>query len=196
MVVTMKNITPIDPVWLGTLAKGSCMLSLGQPLPTPLPSYDKEKDAILCSVSTKFGTRGWEIPPVQVEMFDVLQQPEAKKNGHFMTDDSFRWFARFLLEGKVLPELAGVLSMLNEEPSGITRKRPLKKVALFVSALSSAGVDSAAALRKHWAQVDDKFLFRHLKKWTKEEYNDEVKRIWIAAVKENINQWNEDEQAK
>jgi ATP-dependent RNA helicase DHX37/DHR1 len=184
-ITNMKNITPVDPSWLGALAEGSHMLFLGEPLPTPLPSYDTDKDAILCSVSTKFGSRGWDIPPVQVEMFGALQCPDAKKSVHFLVDDSFRWFARFLLEGKVLPELVGLKGMLNDEPSIITRKKPLKKVALLVSALSSAGVDSAAALRRHWAQVDDKFLFHHLKSWTKGEHTADVKRIWIAAVKTN-----------
>jgi ATP-dependent RNA helicase DHX37/DHR1 len=188
-VTNMKNITPVDPSWLGSLAKGSHMLLLGEPLPTPLPSYDADNDAILCSVSTKFGSRGWDIPPVQVKMFDALQSPDAKKCFHFLVDDSFRWFARFLLEGKVLPELVGLTRMLNDEPSIITRKKPLKKVALLVSALSSAGVDSAAALRRHWAQVDDKFLFPHLKNWTKGEHAADVKRIWIATVKTNVKQW-------
>lgn len=188
-VATMKNITPIDPSWLGSLAKGSRMLSLGEPLPSPLPSYDVDLDAILCSVSTKFGSRGWEIPPVQVEMFEALHSSDTKKSGHFLVDDSFRWFARFLLEGKVLPELSGLTEMLNDEPSIITRKKPMKKVALLVSALSSAGVDSAGALRKHWAEVDDKFLFSHLKSWTKGEHKAEVKCMWIAAVKSNVKQW-------
>jgi hypothetical protein len=78
---------------------------------------------------------------------------------------------------------------LNDEPSIITRKKPLKKVALIVSALSSAGVDNAGALRKHWAEVDDKFLFSNLKSWTKQEYKAEVKQIWIGAVKGNVKQW-------
>lgn len=188
-IINMKNITPVDPMWLGSLAKGSHMLSLGEPLPAPLPLYDAEKDAIFCSVSTRFGSHGWEIPPVQVEMFDALHSPNAKKRGHFLVDDSFRWFARFLLEGKVLPELSGLAGMLNDEASIITRNKPLKKVALLVSALSSAGVDSAAALRRHWADVDDKFLFPYLKNWTKEEHTADVKRIWIAAVKANVKQW-------
>lgn len=188
-IATMKNITPVDPSWLGPLAKGSRMLTLGEPLPSPLPSYDADQDAILCSVSTKYGSRGWEIPPVQVEMYGALQSPEVKKSGHFLVDDSFRWFARFLLEGKVLRELEGLSDMLNDEPSIITRKKPMKKVALLVSALSSTGVDSGAALRKHWAEVDDKFLFSHLKSWTKGEHKTEVKRMWIATVKSNVIQW-------
>lgn len=190
-VARMKNVTPIDPSWLGSLAKGSRLLSLGEPLPSPLPSYDTDQDAILCSVTTKFGGRGWEVPPVQVEMFEALQSSEAKRSGHFLVDDSFRWFARFLLEGKVLCELKGLSDMLNDEPSIITRKKPMKKVALLVSALSSAGVDSARALRKHWVEVDDKFLFPHLKNWTKPEHKADVKRMWIAAVKANVKKWND-----
>jgi ATP-dependent RNA helicase DHX37/DHR1 len=185
----MKNITPIDPAWLGSLAKGSQLLRLGEPVPSPQPVYDSEKDAVMCCVMTKFGSHGWEIPPVRIEMFDTLQSTESKRSCHFLGDDSFRWFARFLLEGKVLPELKNLASLLNDSPAVITRRTPITKVALLVSALSGNGIDSATALRKHWAEIDDKFLFRHLKSWIKSEHVADAKQLWIDAVKENVKLW-------
>jgi ATP-dependent RNA helicase DHX37/DHR1 len=182
-VAVMKNITPVDPSWLGLLADRSNLLSVGEPLSLPLPVYDSEKDAVMCSAMTKFGNQGWEIPPIKVEMFDALQSPTAKQNVHFFPDDSFRWFGRFLLEGKVLPELKGLEDMLNDSPAAITRRMPISKVALFVSKLASEGIDSAGALRKHWAEVDNKFLFPQLKGWVKKDHQAEAKKLWIAAVK-------------
>ena len=189
-VVIMKNVTPIDPSWLGSLAQGSSLLRLGEPMSFPLPSYDSDRDAVLCSVVTKFGNRGWEIPPVKVEMYSTLQKV-GKQSTHFLVDDSFRWFARFLLEGKVLPELLNLTAFLNDDPSVITRKVPVSKVALLVSTLSSAGIDSGQALRKHWAEVDDKFLFKNLRTWTKPENAAEVKHIWMTTVQTNIKRWKD-----
>ena len=184
VVAVMKNLTPIDPTWLGVLAKGSRLLSVEEPLPSPLPVYNAEKDAIMCSAKTKFGKHGWEIPSVKVEMFDALQ--ESKQTTSFMPDDSFRWFARFLLEGKIIKELQSLESMLSDSPAIITRRTPVSKVALLVSCLASEGIDSAAALRSHWAQVDNKFLFPQLKAWVKKEHHAEAKKLWIEVVRKSV----------
>ncbi len=188
-VKVMKNITPLDPSWLGELARGTKLLVLGSPLVSPPPSYDAKQDAILCAVSTKFGSHGWEIPPVKAVMFDCLRSPQAKQNADFLLDDSFRWFARFLLEGKVIPELKSLGDFLNDRPTIITRRTPVAKVSTLVSALSGAGVDSASALKKHWAEKDDKFLFKNLKGWIKRESLSDAKKLWIQVVKQSIATW-------
>lgn len=187
----MKNITPIDASWLGRLAKDSRLLVTGDVLSTPNPVYDSHRDSVMCSVRTKFGCHGWEVPPLEVEMFDALHAHGAKKRSAFLSGDSFRWFARFLFEGKVLPELSDLKDMLTDIPSLITRQMPSAKVELLVSALSNAGIDNAAALRKQWAEVDDKFLFSIMKKWIKSDRAVEFRKLWIQAVKHNIRLWNE-----
>jgi hypothetical protein len=55
--------------------------------------------------------------------------------------------------------------------------------------LSGAGIDSASALRKHWAEKDDKFLFKNLKGWIKRESQSQAKKLWIDAVKQNVKIW-------
>mmetsp|Transcript_25755 Transcript_25755/g.53670 ORF Transcript_25755/g.53670 Transcript_25755/m.53670 type:complete len:552 (-) Transcript_25755:1612-3267(-) len=189
-VATLKNITPIDAVWLGILAKGSRLLKLGEPLPTPLPSYDAEEDVILCSVRTRFGSQGWEIPSVQSEMFSVLQSKDAKSSSHFLSDDSFRWFARYLLDGNVFDEFRDLSSMLNDDPALVTRQTPSTKVAMLVSELASAGVDSAAALRKHWSK-DPKFLFAQIQRWVKPDSAAHVKSLWKDTVRKQVKIWKE-----
>jgi ATP-dependent RNA helicase DHX37/DHR1 len=188
-VTVMKNITPIDPSWLGDLSKGTRLLSFGVPKLSPPPTYDEEKDAVLCAMTTKFGSHGWEIPPVKRVMYESLHSPEAKQSSDFLLDDSFRWFARFLLEGKVFPELKEFQGLLNENPTIITKRTPVAKASMLVSALASAGVDSAAALRKHWAEQDDKFLFKCLRSWIKRENQSEAKKLWIDLVKRNVRIW-------
>lgn len=192
-VATMQKVTPIDPEWLAALCHGSNLMTLGSPMATPIPRYTKEKDSIQCAVETKFGNHSWEIPPLYVEMYELIQKEsqsdKKKQTSAVMQDDSFRWFARYLLEGKVITELSGLPPLLNDEPSIITRRKPSKKATLLVSALSDAGVDSAAALRKHWAEKDNKFLFKALKPWVKRDSVDDVKTIWINAVTKHIEVW-------
>lgn len=181
-IATMKNVTPVDPSWLGTLAKGSNLLSLGGPLPAPRPSYDAERDEVMCAVETKFGSHNWEITPVKMRMSDALRKPEAKHSMHFHLDDTYRYFGRFLLEGKVLAELKELASFLNDSPSVMTSKTPSGKVGLIVSALSDAEVDSCAKLLQHWTDVDDKFLFKTLKKWVKPQFSSQAKRDRKSVV--------------
>jgi ATP-dependent RNA helicase DHX37/DHR1 len=194
----MKKITPIDPSWLGRLAEGSRLLSIGEPVASPLPTYDPKNDVILCSVQTKFGSHGWEIPPVQRDMYKILAQRSTLKSTIFMQDDSFRWFARFLLEGKVLQELKDLTEMYNDHPSIITRRSSLvggnvhgqiAKVTLLVSALSQAGIDNVAALQKHWAENDSKFLHSAMKRWVKSGLESKFLTIWKKCVTNSILVW-------
>ena len=65
---TMRNVTPIDSSWLGKIAQGSQLLFLGDLQNTPIPVYDSQNDRILCSVTTKYGDRGWLLSSNQVDM--------------------------------------------------------------------------------------------------------------------------------
>ena len=188
-ILVMKGVTPIDSSWLGQLSTGTRLLSLGAPVLSPPPRYNEEKDCVECCVTTKFGNHGWEVPPVYKVMYDVLHSPSSKNSSEMLLDDSFRWFARFLLHGKVLPELKELEGILTDNPSIITKRKPLAKVSTLVSALSSAGIDSALALRKHWAEKDDKFLFKQMKVWIRQENLAQGKKLWISAVKSNVKQW-------
>jgi hypothetical protein len=190
-IVVMKNVTTMDPHWMGELSKDTRLVTYGTALSTPPPIFDADRDAVLCSVTTKYGSHGWEIPPVKMIMYDVLHCPLARSSPFFHPDDSFRWFARFLWEGKVIKELGDLHQFLNDSPSLITRNAPSSKVSMLVTSLSRAGVDSAAALRKHWADVDDKFLYKNLKSWINREHYSTAKSLWIDAVRQNIKRWKE-----
>lgn len=185
----MKDVTPLDPSWLGSVASGSRLLRLAEPKTSPPPFYDHDRDAVMCNVATFFGRHGWEIPSVQVKLCDALVEATGRLSSQFAPDDSFRWFARLLLEGKVLSELSDLTVMLNDNPSLITRQATSKKAVLLVSALSAAGIDSAGSLQKHWSEVDKQFLFKHLKLWVKAEYAEQAKRVWISAVETQVSVW-------
>ena len=134
-VATMQKVTPIDAEWIAGVCQGSNLITLGSPLTNPAPRYAKEKDSIQCLVETKFGGHGWEIPPCYLDMYDLLQKQSSsgqlKQSSAIIKDDSFRWFARYLLEGRVLPELSSFLPMLNDEPAIITLRKPMKKIIVL-----------------------------------------------------------------
>ena len=187
-IACMTNVTCVDQTWLGILAEGSPLLTLGEPLLSPPPTYDTKQEAVLCSISTKYGHHGWPIPPVRRVMYDYLETWKGRSS-LINTRDSFRWFARALLEGKVMKELENLPSMLNDSPAIITARKPDAKVVMLVSACAENGVDNGPALRRHWAEVNEQFLFRELKAWTKKESFDEAKRLWVNVVKQMVHSW-------
>jgi ATP-dependent RNA helicase DHX37/DHR1 len=195
-IAVMRRVTPIDPAWLGEVAAGSRLLTFGDPLEIPRPVYDAGRDEVMCSIVTKFGRHGWEVPPVKRGLSSVLADlaSRSKHSPHYGPGDEYRWFARFLLEGKVIAGLEPLRELLNDDPSVMTTARGSsslsKKAVLLVSALEGAGICTGQGLREHWAKVDDKFLFKYLKHWVKQDDNDKVRalqRLWISVVRECVN---------
>ena len=192
-VAIMQKVTPIDAEWLAELCHGSNLLTLGSPLATPIPRYTKNEDSIQCALDTKFGTHGWQVPPLFVDMNGIVERGghnnQRKQSSAILPGDSFRWFARYLFEGRVFSELSGLSAVLNDDPAIITRRRPSKKVALLVSTLSQSDVYNARALQKHWAEKSNKFLFKELKPWIKKGCVEDAKKIWINAVNARLEAW-------
>lgn len=114
----MSCATEIDPDWISALAlqhgdddeSGSSggaadeggsengamqvhhpLLKLSAPLESPGPAYDAQCDRVVCYVTPRFGCDGWRLRPVPVPLKDAAS-PEV----------TVRWFARLLLEGRVL----------------------------------------------------------------------------------------------
>ena len=193
-IAVMKRVTPIDPAWLGEVAAGSRLLTFGDPLDIPRPVYDADRDEIMCSIVTKFGRHGWEVPPVKRGLRSALADlaSRSKHSPHYGPGDEYRWFARFLLEGKVVANLEPLRDLLNDDPTVITSGKgsSSKKAVLLVSALESAGICTAQGLREHWVAADDTFLFKYLKHWVRQDDTDKVRalqRLWITAVRECVN---------
>lgn len=71
----------------------------------------------------------------------------------------YKWFARLLLEGQVLPRWKSptLRKGLAVEPAALTREIPHAKALPLVRALESRRLDSAASLRDAWA-ADPTFL--------------------------------------
>jgi ATP-dependent RNA helicase DHX37/DHR1 len=179
----MTCVTSIDPSWLPQLAVGSPLLSFGPPLASPPPAYDPARDAVVMHCTPKYGARGWELRPHALPAGEVGAE-EGKKGREEGREMACRWFARLLLEGRVLEDLAPLCktpdggTCLNDPPALITHRRPVRKVMEVVKPLvDRGGVASLRQLREQWAK-DPRFLRAGLKMWVRPEHQQLFQQIW------------------
>jgi len=118
----MTCLTALDPDWLPPLALHTPLLSFHPPLSSPPPSFDAPRDAVVFYCVPKYGSRNWELRPYPLTGKDLLRssssspsssslapsslakKKEEEGKAEAMRENECRWFARLLLEGKVLPE--------------------------------------------------------------------------------------------
>lgn len=181
-IVTMKGVTAIDPTWLGTLSKGSRLLHLGCPLATPAPQYNNNQDDMLCSVATKFGRHSWEIAPVRISWEQAFAFNQTNRSLTF--NDGYAWFARLLLEGKVLPEFDALRGMLRQDTTNIThiKVRP-KAVQGLLAAVQSSDLMSRKQLFQAWCDRGPRFLWSSVQPLVRPERVTEAERLWVATAR-------------
>ena len=88
----LKGVTAIQPSWLPNLAK--TLVTIPKELEEPPPRYDAVRDKLYCYARPIFGPRRWELPVQEIEF------PESQNR--------YKWFARFLLEGAVISGFAAI----------------------------------------------------------------------------------------
>jgi hypothetical protein len=91
------GISEIEPHWLVEAAKPMCTLSA--PLEEPPPQYMVKHDAVMAWQDVSFGMHDWHLPRSRV----VHPDPAIRA----------RAFAAALLDGSVLPSMAGNISFTN-----------------------------------------------------------------------------------
>lgn len=86
--------TKINPEWLYNIGGDLVSYNINNSASSNInkPFYDSANDQICCFVNIKYGFKAWDIENVKAEM---------KNEGDIL----YRWFARFLLEGKILKKL-------------------------------------------------------------------------------------------
>jgi ATP-dependent RNA helicase DHX37/DHR1 len=114
--VYMRGCTPIDPDVIPTLVPQMCRFS--KPLEQPSPYYDSERDDVRCFVTaTIAGPQNWALP--------------ASEQSFPLGPDRFRWFARFLLDGEVLPEMSAMSAYWVSKPVNLVK--PWSQVCVLLS---------------------------------------------------------------
>jgi len=117
----MKGICGIDAEWLAIYLGNQCAFEkpvvneTDKDYEVKKPRFDSEKGIVVCHRESTFGRVMWKVAAVEVEFPESL--------------DLFKWFARFLLEGKVCEELKKYDSVMLASPS--TMLKSWAKLVIF-----------------------------------------------------------------
>lgn len=112
-----------------------------------------------------FGSRSWQIPSQE------LDYPAGI--------DRYKWFARFLLEGKVIPKFAEFVPFLLSAPATMikTWAKLQPRTEVLLGELVSECADSKKALEAAWKK-DPKFLLAAFKQWVPQSKHSELSLMW------------------
>lgn len=159
----MRGVTAIEPEWLPKFVPSLCRM--GEPMVDPPPRWDDTDGKVLCHMSGTFGKSAWELPAMEVE--------------YPASADGVRWFARFLLEGKVCPKLAKFVDVLAGNPSSVNKSwaKLLPRTEALTRPLLGKGVMSRERLLEVWRE-DKRFLLEGFKKWIPESAHAQVNALW------------------
>lgn len=91
--------------------------------------------------------------------------------------DRFRYFARFLLEGKIFPKLATYTPLLKNKPEIFNKPWVKERVVAVLQPLVDHGIDTRAKLEKTWA-TDNRFLLNAVSLWLDSEHHDALVLSW------------------
>ncbi|TPX36362.1 hypothetical protein SmJEL517_g01520 [Synchytrium microbalum] len=180
----LKGCAAISESWLSTLGPAS-LCTQGNILEEPSPRYDAAQDAIVGFAAAKYGPHGWELPVRQVPVTGT---------------ERFVWFARELLEGKVVLEsvsekagkkqrkdLKHVMGSLSQnlvgKPSILCKpwSKAQSRVVDLLNTLSSNQVSSRKALLLKWT-THPSFLLEQLLAWFPPQMAQTLKENWPPVV--------------
>lgn len=132
----MRNVVAIEPEWLPLFVAESCKLS--NPLENPPPRYDSTSDSIKCFRSATFGPYDWPISATE------LSYPQGF--------DRYKYFAKFLLEGDVIPLFKNYCQQLLSPPSIIIKSWASlhPRTQRILNSLVSQSIDNKRALLSKW----------------------------------------------
>ncbi|XP_033627885.1 probable ATP-dependent RNA helicase DHX37 [Asterias rubens] len=159
----MRGVTAIEPEWLPVILPQLCTFS--KPLEKPAPTYEEETGTVHCHMTSTFGRNAWMLPAVELEYPKSLER--------------FKWFARFLLEGKVIHALQNYTSFLLSPPSTMikTWAKLQPRTEILLKALMAENVDCRESLLKAW-QLNDKYLLNAYSEWLHHDKQGDVMMAW------------------
>lgn len=164
----MRGVTEINKGWLARLAGNGPMCSFSAPLETPQPFYDEKKDMIMCYVSPRFGPHLWDLPAYLKEF------PQGDPS-------VFKWFARCLLEGKIIPEFSILVTFYSSTPAMMNRPQIPIKAMTFIQALKRENVKSKKDLLDRWKR-NSGYLKPEVSAWILPRYQLVLNSIWPYLV--------------
>jgi HrpA-like RNA helicase len=154
---SLFNVTEVRNEWVYEL--GSSLVHDIKPLQGAEAFYEPKHDGVYTWVTAAYGKKMWAMPPAYSEF------PES--------ETKYFWFARLLLEGKVLlsDEIFWKYWKINIKKSTDKGMIKIQKI------LFKHNIDSVKAL-KGAIQKNPDFLVNDLVSIAKDEYKDKIKAIW------------------
>ncbi|KAK3084248.1 hypothetical protein FSP39_010668 [Pinctada imbricata] len=161
--IYMKGISAIEPEWLPVFASYHCTLS--KPLDDPEPDYDEVKGQVMCHMTSTFSRCVWAVPAVR------LEYPRSI--------DKYKWFARFLLEGRVVKNLWKYKDDLLSKPATMVKSwaKLQPRTEVLLKTLISREVDNKEALMKAW-QEDKSYLLSAYCEWIPQAQHFLIEANW------------------
>ncbi|NXT80490.1 DHX37 helicase, partial [Zapornia atra] len=159
----MKGVSAVEPEWIPALLPPYC--HFGKPLENPPPSYCPETGRIRCHRPSVFYRVSWELPAVEVDY------PEGI--------DRYKYFARFLLEGKVIEQLSSYSQCLLSSPQIMlkTWSKLQPRTESLLQALVAENCDNRDALLAAWKK-NPKYLLSAYCQWIPEAMHDDLAKTW------------------
>ncbi|XP_032647089.1 putative ATP-dependent RNA helicase DHX37 isoform X2 [Chelonoidis abingdonii] len=159
----MKGVSAIESEWIPVLLPPYC--HFGKPLENPPPFYCPETGRIRCQRPSVFYRVGWQLPAVEVDY------PEGI--------DRYKYFAKFLLEGKIIKQLGSYKRCLLSSPLTMlkTWSKLQPRTEILLKALVSESADSRDALLAAWKK-NPKYLLSAYCQWIPEVMHDDVAKRW------------------
>ncbi|NXD77212.1 DHX37 helicase, partial [Halcyon senegalensis] len=159
----MKGVSAVEPEWIPALLPPYC--HFGKPLENPPPSYCPETGRIRCHRPSVFYRVSWQLPAVEVDY------PEGI--------DRYKYFARFLLEGKVIEKLGSYSRCLLSSPLIMlkTWSKLQPRTESLLQALVAENCDNRDALLAAWKK-NPKYLLAAYRQWIPEAMHEDLAKNW------------------
>ncbi|NXX47164.1 DHX37 helicase, partial [Tricholaema leucomelas] len=159
----MKGVSAVEPEWIPVLLPPYC--HFGKPLENPPPSYCSETGRVRCHRPSVFYRVSWQLPAVEVDY------PEGI--------DRYKYFARFLLEGKVIKKLSSYSRCLLSSPLIMlkTWSKLQPRTESLLQALVAENCDNRDALLAAWKK-NPKYLLTAYCQWIPEAMHDDLAKNW------------------
>jgi hypothetical protein len=192
----MDCVTAVDPRWftggLDSLLEDAPLIKYSDPLSAPTPYYDSSSDQIMCYVIPFYGYYRWEFSAI------AKAYTETNQSSSLQAEAIYRWFARFLFEGKILPELRHVLSTshIKETPTIFTAMKTSTKIATLLWKLKHHSIVNRASLIHSLglSRASEVFLLEEIQGFLQIDRRKAFRKEWEAFVNKLILQANKPSQ--
>lgn len=166
--IYLRGVTLLSKSWLPRLSANSQQCVFSPPLETPQPFYDSKKDCIMCYVTPRYGPHLWELAAYAIEY------PRSESN-------VYNWFAKELLEGKVIKELEVLKTVYSSSPSLLTKAQMPIRAMTLVAALRKENVMTKKQLMQVWKK-NPFFLKTELCAWIPPRYQEVLSSMWSYVI--------------